>query len=139
MPDYFFWLTPVNKILLGCFWWAFLMVIVLLVPFLRVWWWVLFPLFLSMELKTLYFWWMNWDFAYANRKWVMLEIVTPKEVLIPVKAMEDIFTIMWGALYGPMNWREKWFEGELADAAGWMSWEIASIEGRLHFYVRVAA
>jgi hypothetical protein len=113
------------------------MIAVLVVPFLRVWWWLLFPLFLSIEFRTLYLWWINWDYCYAKKKWAVLEIVPPKEVLVPLKAMEDIFTIMWGANYAPPNWREKWCEGELADASGWMSWEVVSIEGTLHFYVRV--
>ncbi len=85
----------------------------------------------------MYLWWMNWDYAYAGKNWVVLEVVPPKEVLVPLKAMEDIFSNMWGPLYFPANWRERWFEGELADAPGWMSWEIASIEGKLHFYIRV--
>src|SRR3989344_93196 len=135
--DYFFWLRPLNKIFLGSFWWVFLMLIVLFVPFLRVWWWVFFPLFLCIELRVLYLWWMNWDYNYAKTKWVILEVVPPKEVLVPLKAMEDIFTNMWVPLYFPANWRERWCQGELADAPGWMSWEIASIEGKLHFYIRV--
>jgi hypothetical protein len=139
MADYFFFLKPLNKIFLGSFWWVFLMIIILFFPFLRVWWWLFFPLFLSIELRTLYLWWMNWDFAYAEKKWIILELVPPKEVLVPLKAMEDIFTIMWPSLYAPPNWRERWCEGALDDAAGWMSWEITSIEGQLHFYVRVMA
>ncbi len=137
LSDYFFWLRPINKIFLGSFWWVFLMLIVFFVPFLRVWWWIFAPLFLSIELRILYLWWINWDYAYAEKKWIMLEIIPPKEVLVPIKAMEDIFTNMWGPLYFPPNWREKWCEGELADGPGWMSWEIASIEGKLHFYIRV--
>ncbi len=135
--DYFFFLKPINKIFLGSFWWVLLMIVVLFVPFLRVWWWILFPLFLSIELQTLYLWWMNWDFAYENKKWVILEVIPPKEVLVPLKAMEDVFTNMWAPLYFPPNWRERWCEGELADAPGWMSWEIVSVEGNLHFYLRV--
>jgi len=135
--NYFFWLRPLNKILLGAFWWVLMMIIILFIPFLRVWWWLLFPLILSIELRELYLWWIQWDFAYAKTKWTMLEIIPPKEVLVPLKAMEDIFTNMWAPLYFPSNWREQWCEGALADAPGWMSWEIASIEGNLHFYIRV--
>lgn len=113
------------------------MLVVFFVPFLRVWWWIFFPMFLYLELRVLYLWWLNWDYCYAEKSWVMLEIIPPKEVLVPLKAMEDIFTNMWGPLYFPANWREQWCEGELADGPGWMSWEIASIEGKLHFYIRV--
>lgn len=135
--DYFFWLKPIQKIFLVGLWWVFLMAIVFFVPFLRVWWWLFFPFFLFIELKVLYLWWINWDYFYASQKWAMLEIIPPKETLVPLKAMEDIFTTMWAPLYFPANWRERWCEGALADAPGWMSWEIASIEGVLHFYIRV--
>lgn len=115
------------------------MAIIIWVPFLRVWWWLFAPIFLSIELRVLYLWWMRWDYNYSKKKWVTLEIITPKEVLTPLKAMEDIFTVMWGPLYNMANWRERWCEGELNDAPGWISWEIASTEGSLHFYVRMAA
>lgn len=98
---------------------------------------MLFPLILSIELRTLYLWWLQWDFSYADQKWVVLEIIPPKEILVPLKAMEDVFNTMWAPLYNVANWREQWFEGALDDAPGWMSWEIVSIEGNLHFYVRV--
>src|SRR3989344_2896120 len=113
------------------------MALILFVPFLRVWWWILFPLILSIELNNLYFWWIRWDHNYANRKWVVLEIIPPKEVLVPLKAMEDVFTVIWPTLYSPPNFREKWCEGMLLDGAEWMSFEIASIEGKIHFYARV--
>ncbi|MSU54346.1 MAG: hypothetical protein EXS48_00700 [Candidatus Staskawiczbacteria bacterium] len=137
LSDYFFFLNPVNKFFMGGFWWLAIMAVIFFVPFLRVWWWVFFPLLLSIELRTLYLWWIEWDYAYANKKWVVLEVITPKEVLVPLKAMEDIFTVMWGVNYDSPNWREKWCEGMLTDAAGWTSYEIVSIEGNLHFYIRV--
>ncbi len=132
--------SDILYVFLASFWWVFLMLIILFVPFLRVWWWVFFPLLLATELRVLYLWWMNWDYAYAKKKWVVLEIIPPKEVLTPLKAMEDVFSVMWSSLYSSAgNWREKWCEGSLTDADGWMSWEIVSIEGALHFYARVLA
>ncbi|MBI3337198.1 MAG: hypothetical protein HY005_01075 [Candidatus Staskawiczbacteria bacterium] len=114
------------------------MLFVLWVPFLRVWWWLFFPLLLSMQLKELYLWWLDWDFSYSKIKWKMLEIIPPKEVLTPLKAMEDVFTVVW-PIYDTANWRERWCEGELDNSPFWMSWEIASIEGQIHFYIRVNA
>lgn len=110
------------------------MAVVFLVPFLRPWWWVFAPLFLAMETKVLYRWWIRWDYNYAKTKWVTLEVITPKEILVPPKAMEDVFSVMWGPLYGPANWRETWLEGA---GDSFMSWELASIEGNLHYYMRV--
>lgn len=134
---YFWWVKSLDKAIWEPFWWVILMVVILIVPFLRVWWWILFPLILFVEVKKLYRWWVHWDYNYAKIKWTMLEIVPPKEILVPLKAMEDIFTVLWGPLYTPGNWREQWCEGNLAEGASWMSWEIASIEGQLHFYLRL--
>ena len=138
LPPYLFWLDWVKKIIWDSFWWVLLMLFVFWVPFLRVWWWVFFPFFLYIQLKTLYLWWMNWDFAYAKEKWIMLEIIPPKEVLIPFKAMEDVFSTLW-PIWDKANFREKWCDGELDNSPYWMSWELVSIEGQIHFYIRVAA
>lgn len=139
LPAQLFWLEWVQKIIWDPFWWVVFMLFIFWVPFLRVWWWLFFPLFLSMQLKTLYLWWVNWDFDYAKVKWKVLEIIPPKEVLTPLKAMEDVFTTIWGPIYDVANWRERWCDGELNNAPYWLSWEIASIEGQIHFYVRVMA
>jgi hypothetical protein len=132
-----FWTTWVRKVAWDPFWWAIFMLIVFAVPFLRVWWWLFAPLFLSMQLRMLYIWWISWDVSYAKTKWKVLEIIPPKEILVPFKAMEDVFTVIW-PIYDSANWREKWCEGELDNSPYWLSWEIASIEGQIHFYIRVA-
>ena len=139
LSSYFFWVKQINRIAWEPFWWAFLMLIIFWVPFLRVWWWVFAPLFLAIELRTLYIWWIEWDYYYAKTKWHMLEIIPPKEILVPMKAMEDVFTVLWGALYNSPSWREHWCEGVPEENPDWMSFEIASLEGQLHFYIRVAA
>ncbi len=113
------------------------MIFIFWVPFLRPWWWIFAPLVLAIELRTLYLWWINWDYNYAKTKWVMLEIIPPKEVLVPLKAMEDVFSTMWGPLVDNCTWREIYCEGRLKYVPDWMSWEIVSIEGQLHFYMRV--
>ncbi len=113
------------------------MLVVFLIPFLRPWWWIFAPLFLSMELRTLYLWWVGWDFEYAQIRWVVLELIPPKEILIPLKAMEDVFASLFRVLHDNANFRELWCEGELGEAPYWMSWEIASVEGAVHFYARV--
>jgi len=135
MADQRYPFSIVERVLVASMWWLFLLAIIIFIPFLRVWWWVFLPLMLSLELNRLYIWWINWDHAYANKKWVVLEIVPPKEILTPLKAMEDVFTVMWPALYSPPNFREKWCEGSPDDS---ISLEIASIEGMLHFYMRVS-
>jgi hypothetical protein len=89
------------------------------------------------QLKVIYIWWLDWDFDYATkRKWILLEVVPPKEILIPLKAMEDVFAAIW-PLMDVGNFRELWCDGELGNGPYWCSWEIVSIEGAIHFYIRV--
>jgi hypothetical protein len=90
---------------------------------------------LQSQLKTLYIWWLDWDFDYAKQKWVILEVVPLAEMLMPLKAMEDVFTAIW-PLMDVGNFRELWCDGELNNGPYWCSWEIASVEGKIHFYVR---
>ena len=131
----FFWTESVKEAIWDPFWWIILFLFILWVPFLRVWWWIFLPLMLSLQLKELYIWWLNWDFTYAKQKWVMLEITPPQENLVPIKAMEDVFSVVW-PIWDGANWKERWIEGELDNSPFWCSWEIVSIEGRIHFYLR---
>jgi len=93
---------------------------------------------LASQLKTLYLWWIGWDFYALNQRWVLLEIIPQRETLIPIKAMEDVFTSLY-PINDVGNFREIWCEGELEWGPEWLSWEIASLEGSIHFYVRVKA
>lgn len=136
----FFFGKWIDRVVFASFWWVFLMTIIFFLPFTRPWWWIFLPFFLTIELRKMYLWWIEWDYNYAKTKWVTLEIMPPKEILVPLKAMDDIFSVMWAPLYDAANWREKWCEGALYNSPpAWMSWEIASIEGKLHFYLRVMA
>jgi len=131
----FFWLEWVKKIIWDPFWWVILFLVILWVPFLRVWWWVFLPLMLERQLKTFYLWWLNWDYNYQKAKWIVLEITPPKEILVPAKAMEDVFSVVY-PLLDKANFRERWCDGELPNGPYWFSFELASIEGKIHFYAR---
>jgi len=122
----FFWWDWVKKMVWDSFWWLILFAIILWIPFLRVWWWFFLPLMLVKQLRVLYLWYMNWDFDYAKTKWVLLEITPPKEVLVPFKAMEDVFAVIY-PLLDYANFREQWCDGELHNGPYWCSFEIASI------------
>jgi hypothetical protein len=135
LPSYLFWFEWVKKMFLDPFWWLILLLIILWVPFLRVWWWFFLPLMLGSQLKTIYLWWINWDINYAKQKWSFLEIIPPKEVLAPAKAMEDVFQLTWPVWDKPV-FREKWCDGMLEYIPAWCSFEIASIEGKIHYYLR---
>lgn len=69
---------------------------------------------------------------------MLLELIPPREMLSPFKAMEDVISSVF-PIADIANFREIWCEGELDNGPEWISWEIASIEGRIHFYLRVGA
>lgn len=94
------------------------------------------PIMLQSQLKKLYKWWISWDYDYQKLKWVVLEIIPPKEILVPLKAMEDVFSVIWPIMDNG-NFREVWCDGELDNGPYWCSWELASIEGRVHYFIRV--
>jgi hypothetical protein len=135
LPAYLFWWDWVKKMIWDPFWWLILFIIILWVPFLRVWWWIFLPWMLSVQLKVIYRWWINWDYDYAKQKWIVLEVIPPREVLIPIKAMEDVFATVW-PIYDSGNFREQWCDGEMKWSPYWFSFEMASIEGSIHFYLR---
>lgn len=138
LPGYLFWWPWLKKVVWDPFWWVILFLIILWVPFLRVWWWVFLPIMLAGQVKTLYLWYLNWDFDYAKQNWVLLEMIPPKEILIPLKAMEDVLTVIW-PIWDHPNFRETWCDGELDNGPFWVSWEIVSIEGNIHYYVKTPA
>lgn len=101
------------------------------------WWWLIMAIILWFPAKSFYLWWIRWEVWYKKSKWILLEIKCPKEILKPFKAMENVYSILWGIIDVP-NWREKWCEGEIPLGGGlWFSSEIASFGGEIHFYMRI--
>jgi hypothetical protein len=105
-------------------------------PIIKNWWWILLPVILFFVLKFIYSWWIRWDVWYKKNHWILLEVKPPAEILKPFKAMEDIFTVLWG-IYDMPIWREIWCEGEFPHFPYWLSCEVASIGGEVHFYLRI--
>jgi len=102
---------------------------------LKTWWWVFLPIIASVPFRYLYKYWIQWEVFHAKNKWILLKIVPPREIQNTFKSMEDIYNLLWGIYDGP-NWREQWCEGEPTGGPFWMSFEIASIGGKISFYIR---
>ncbi len=103
---------------------------------IKTWWWFILPIFIYPLMKFSYFWWLRWGVWFKEKKWVLLEIVPPQEIKKSFATMEDIFNSLW-AIYSMPNWKDKWCEGVLPSGGAWFSFEIASISGKVHFYLRV--
>ncbi len=101
---------------------------------IRNWWWLIFPFVLQ---KPFLFLWTQWrtDYWLNNiYKPTLYEIKIPKDILKPVRAMEDVFNSLNSVIYHPADWWEQWIEGQFQTS---LSLEIASIEGEIHFYIRL--
>ncbi len=77
--------------------------------------------------------WMHYiNKLYINSvDWVLLEVIPPKEVFKSPQAMELVLNSLYGG--DATNWYLKYWKGELGQV---YSLEIASIEGKVHFYAR---
>lgn len=57
----------------------------------------------------------------------------PKEVLKPIRAMEEVMASIHGGTYKPADWWEKWIDGEVQLST---YFELVSIGGNPHFFIR---
>lgn len=71
-----------------------------------------------------------------NFKPVLLEIKIPNDVVKPIRAMENVMAGIHQACFQPPNWAEEWIDGQVQLA---VHFEIASLGGEIHFYVRFNA
>ena len=102
-----------------------------IIAIIKNWWWLILPFIIYRPFTKF------WKF-YKNEEWdktikkVILEIKIPKEVLKPIKAMEQVIAGFHG-VHDVFTWREKWIQGEFMHS---IALEIASIEGEVHFFIR---
>ncbi|MFA5086813.1 MAG: hypothetical protein WC470_00730 [Candidatus Paceibacterota bacterium] len=75
----------------------------------------------------------TWIIAPERRK-ILLEVKIPQSVTRPLRAMEMFFNAYWVSYDPPTDWRTTLFEGKVILAT---SFEMASIEGVPHFYIRI--
>ena len=102
------------------------------VEIIKNWWWIILPFVLWKPFIFHYLFWRNSKWL-KRQKYVMLEIKLPKEILKPVRAMEQVMASMHATAYQPPDWWEKWIDGQVQLS---LSFEVASFGGEPHFYVR---
>lgn len=100
---------------------------------IRAWWWLFLPFILWKPAIYFWLWWRREEWIKAQ-KIILLEIKMPKEVLKPIRAMEQVFA-GFHAIHDVFVFREKWIEGQLQLS---ISCEIVSLNGETHFYIRAA-
>ncbi|MDA0208373.1 MAG: hypothetical protein O3B64_03155 [bacterium] len=78
-------------------------------------------------------WVDNRQGIYASKmKWVLLEVFVPQDAIQTPKGIENFFATLAGSRSGH-TWKEQWIEGKFQT---WFSFEIVSLEGEIHFYIR---
>jgi hypothetical protein len=97
-------------------------------------WWLWLPLvifFLALE-----FWlWYKEEKYFLSWSWVHLEIKLPRAAERPFKAMEQIFAGFHGLRYSEVKFKDKLFKDRAIQE--WLSCEIVSSGGNIHFFISV--
>lgn len=102
---------------------------------ISVWYWVLLPfVFIPLFLKA-WLWWHQerWE---KNQNYVLLELVPPRESMLPLQAMEDVISSLSSihtSLRGFKNIKKRWFEGK---KQSYVTLEIVSIGDMPHMLIR---
>jgi len=100
----------------------------------KIWWWLPLPFLLWRPFSFLWHWWRT-DKFLKEIKSILLEVRMPKEVLKPIRAMETVLDGLWQILYDPPgDFFEKHIEGKILLS---YSFEIVSINGETHFFIRI--
>lgn len=100
---------------------------------IKYWWWLPLPFILWQPFSFLWLWWRK-ELWVKKINFILLEVKIPKEILKPVRAMEIVMAGLRQIIYQPPDWWEKWIDGQFQLS---YSFEIASINGEPHFFVRI--
>jgi len=106
-------------------------------PIVKAWWWIGPPFLFIKPFVSGYLWWRQ-SLSFKERKYVLLEIRLPEEIVKPIKAMEHVFASLHPIIseHDPGNFREKWIEGDSSFFPS-LSLEIVSVGGQTRFFIRV--
>ena len=70
---------------------------------------------------------------WGKLDWVILEVRPPRDIESTPKAMEQVFAGLWGSFGTVSTKYQKYFLGMMQD---YFSFEVVSINGEIHFYLR---
>lgn len=96
-------------------------------------WWFILPFLFYPSYKKQYMEYMNTKFVLSKPN-MLLEVKLPRNIVKPIRAMENVFNAIFAIYDPPGDWKEHYFEGKVVLR---FSVEIVGIDGVPHFYVRV--
>lgn len=100
--------------------------------FLLFFWWIYLPVVLFILSFSILKNYTSLKYR-LSLKWILLEIVPPREVRKSPKAMEQVFAGLHGVYVIPVKWHNRVFKGKVPD---WYSFEMIGKGGETHFYIR---
>lgn len=103
--------------------------------FMIQFWWLILFVVLTLIAPSL---WLSYVQTYykKNNAYTLIELHLPREVKRSPRAMEQVFTAIYGIRNSPSNFEEKWWQGEVPL---WFSCEMVSFGGEVHFYMQIPA
>lgn len=103
-----------------------------IVKILSLTWWFILPIILFIVFWK--FWVLFIREKYVSGiKWSLFEVKIPKEILKTPKAMEQIFTQIYGGTYKyGLKWLEEYWDGRIEQ---WLSFEMVGRAGSIHFFI----
>ncbi len=107
---------------------------VLVIANILQFWWIPAPFILYGVLRMVFVLYMEtWWNLDPVRKRIVLEVKIPQRVTKPLRNMDNFFSAFWPSYDPPKDWRTTFFEGKTIVST---SFEMASIEGTPHFFIR---
>jgi hypothetical protein len=100
------------------------------------WWWIVLPFALWPFFRSAWLWWRQEEWE-KREKYILLEIIPPKENLQPFSSMEHILSNIWSiysSVEGIKNFRKKWIMGR---RLYFVTFEIVSVGPHPRFFIRV--
>src|SRR3989344_5087424 len=98
-----------------------------------LWWLWAFVILLPFAKDTWIAWRQELFEASELSKYIILEILVPREIHKNPKAMQQVLFALHGLRNTAGHLREYWWDGEITR---WFSLEIVSFGGEVHFYIR---
>ena len=96
-------------------------------------WWFAVPLIFFFILRDFWLYYIRTKMV-NSWKWVMIEVKIPRLVEKGPKAMEQIFSAIYGIYSFGYNFFQKWQDGMVEP---WLSLELVGYAGGVYFYVRM--
>lgn len=107
--------------------------LILTLNILKNLYWFFLPLLLKSPFRYFFRWWRVEKWLFTKYKPCVYEIKVPKEIRKPIRAMENVMAALHGAFFKRLDWWDTWASGEILHS---FSFELASLEGEIHFFLR---